>query len=206
MPAHGRTVAKQKPTKCSTRNVLQFLLALTLGVFATSIVVTFNLTTSSKSAHAPVSPKLIEEPREFRNGQKKSTSTVRGIVSKSDDDATSSPSDEIILQWVRERKDDTSSSLSDLLSTPLLYTPGSLPLSQLSTLQHCYSDPSIYSNHLNNGGSKRRAPYSEKYKLALVLVPKSGSSTGRFMMKVSWGCMLYLFRYISTHLTHSCKA
>ena len=95
-------------------------------------------------------------------------------------------SEQDLLTWVRGvRKDYKSSSFSELLSPPIHYSPGTLPMSQLSTFQHCYTDPSIYSNQLSGGGSKRRAPISEKHKLALVLLPKSGSSTGRFMMKVS---------------------
>jgi hypothetical protein len=99
------------------------------------------------------------------------------------------PSEDDLLQWIKQqRKDDISaSSLSEILSTPLYYTPGTLPLSQLATFQRCYTDPSIYSKHFNEKGDMRRAPYSEKHKLALVLLPKSGSSTGRYMMQVSSG-------------------
>ena len=76
------------------------------------------------------------------------------------------------------------SSLSDLLSTPLNFTPGSLPLSQLSTLQHCHVDPQFYKNHLKGGIGQ--LSYSKKYNLAYILIPKSGSSTGRYMMKTEF--------------------
>ena len=47
-------------------------------------------------------------------------------------------------------------------------------------------DPTVHSKHLGHmeDGSKQRAPYSKKHKLALVLVPKSCSSTDRYMIKV----------------------
>jgi len=101
---------------------------------------------------------------------------------------TASP-DAVILRWLRERnnKHGTTSSgtgedLSQLLSDPQYFDPGTLPLSQLSSLQQCYADPTIYRKHFMEG-SRRRIPYSETHNLAYLLIPKSGSSTGRFMMK-----------------------
>ena len=78
----------------------------------------------------------------------------------------------------------TTQSLSSLLSTPLIFPPGSLPLTQLSTLQHCHVDPQIYSHHLSGGPG--RLSYSKKYNLSYILLPKSGSSTGRYMMKTEF--------------------
>lgn len=186
-PIRNVNIAKQKPTKCSTANVLKLLLVFTSVLFAVSIIVTFNLTTSVKAVDTTSNARVIEDPRKLRNGKK--NRTVEGTAKSKSEAFTSNqplPSDLKLLQWLKEQgKDSTSSSLQDALSTPLHYPPGSLPLTQLSTFQHCYTDPTIYGNHLHNGGSKRRGPYSEKHKLALVLVPKSGSSTGRFMMKVS---------------------
>ncbi|KAL9190536.1 hypothetical protein ACHAXT_000242 [Thalassiosira profunda] len=102
------------------------------------------------------------------------------------DSASSSPStdEEVLLKWLRERNNPTSptAGLSQLLSDPVHFPPGALPLSQLSTLQQCYADPAIYGKHLKGGGTQR-VPYSEKHQLAYLLLPKSGSSTGRFMMK-----------------------
>ncbi|KAL7533694.1 hypothetical protein ACHAXR_005393 [Thalassiosira sp. AJA248-18] len=94
------------------------------------------------------------------------------------------PTDEALLQWLRQRINNSSptASLSQLLSSPLFFTPGTLPLSQLSTLQKCYTEPTIYGNHFKEN-IRRRVPYSEKHQLAYILLPKSGSSTGRFMMK-----------------------
>ena len=93
-----------------------------------------------------------------------------------------------LTKWIREQRnnDNNSSNIStksaaDLLSTPLHFKPGTLPLSQLSTLQHCHVNPQIYKNHLRGGPGQ--LSYSKKYNLSYILIPKSGSSTGRYMMQ-----------------------
>lgn len=95
--------------------------------------------------------------------------------------------DAVIVKWLRERNKHSATSsgtegLSQLLSDPQYFDPGALPLSQLSTLQQCYADPTIYRKHFMEG-VRRRIPYSETHNLAYLMLPKSGSSTGRFMMK-----------------------
>ena len=180
------TITKKKPTKCSIGKALNLLLVFVLALFAVSIFVSFNLTTSVRP---PDSKVLIDDPRNLRtNPSKDAKLPTKQKISGGDEP------DQVILEWIKNHPDKingahSSSSLSKLLATPLNYPPGSLPLSQLSTFQHCYTDPTVYSKHLGHmgGGSKRRAPYSKKHKLALVLVPKSGSSTGRYMMKVRNG-------------------
>ena len=91
--------------------------------------------------------------------------------------------DEPLTKWIREQRNSNSStkSVADLLSTPLNFKPGTLPLSQLSTLQHCHVNPQIYKNHLRGGPGQ--LSYSKKYNLSYILIPKSGSSTGRYMMQ-----------------------
>ena len=99
-------------------------------------------------------------------------------------------SDEILVNWLKQQRSDVTATSSEstqttaaqLLSEPVYFTPGSLPLSQLSTLKQCYTDTTIYKEHLKEKEA-RRVPYSKKYNLAYLLLPKSGSSTGRFMMK-----------------------
>ena len=185
-------ITKHKAAKCTAVNILKSILLATLVLFAASIFITFNLTTSvsnSVASHQPV----LESPRAFR--KKDGVSSVQKTTTRIDESkkaaaaAAVDPSEDDLLQWIKQQgKDDISaSSLSEILSTPLYYTPGTLPLSQLATFQHCYTDPSIYYKHFNEKGDMRRAPYSEKHKLALVLLPKSGSSTGRYMMQVSSG-------------------
>ncbi|KAL7547689.1 hypothetical protein ACHAWF_010990 [Thalassiosira exigua] len=94
--------------------------------------------------------------------------------------------DEALLRWLRLRTNATSSSsastYSQLLSAPVHFEPGALPFSQLSALKRCRADPAVYRKHFLER-ALRRVPYSEKHKLAYVMLPKSGSSTGRFMMK-----------------------
>mmetsp|Transcript_25489 Transcript_25489/g.55154 ORF Transcript_25489/g.55154 Transcript_25489/m.55154 type:complete len:390 (+) Transcript_25489:223-1392(+) len=62
-----------------------------------------------------------------------------------------------------------------------MFSPGTLPLSRLETFQRCYVDPKRYQKHLALNG--KRCSISEKYKLAYVMVAKSGSSTSRVVMK-----------------------
>lgn len=81
-------------------------------------------------------------------------------------------------------------ALSRLNDSPenilLEFLPGSLPLSHVQTLQHCYADPNIYNKHFQGGrgdGSSIRVSYSEKYRLAYVMLPKCASSTARHVLK-----------------------
>lgn len=62
------------------------------------------------------------------------------------------------------------------------FFPGSLNLTRWETLNKCYVDPQIYSDHLP---SNAYCVVSSKYKLIYYLVPKSGSSTNREVMTAS---------------------
>ena len=108
------------------------------------------------------------------------------VINSSTNNTTSLSDEEVLLQWLRKHSGNSepsaSSSISQLLSSPIHFPSGSLPISQLSTLQQCYTDTTIYKEHFKEKQS-RRIPYSEKHKLAYILLPKSGSSTGRFMMQ-----------------------
>lgn len=76
--------------------------------------------------------------------------------------------------------------MKDSPATPLTFAPGSLGLSHVETLKYCYTDPSIYGRHMQGhrgDGSNVPVSYSDKYKLAYVMLPKSGSSTARYMLK-----------------------
>ena len=78
------------------------------------------------------------------------------------------------------------SRLKDSPPVSLTFAPGSLQLSHAETLKYCYTDPSVYSQHFQGhrgDGSNVPVSYSEKYKLAYVMLPKSGSSTARHMLK-----------------------
>jgi hypothetical protein len=111
----------------------------------------------------------------------------------------SNAGDDMLAKWIVEQRginnnggntaadngqSSSTSSLSNLLSTPLKFTPGSLPLTQLFTLQHCHVNAEIYKNHLKGGPGQ--LSYSKKYNLSYILIPKSGSSTGRYMMKTEF--------------------
>jgi len=75
------------------------------------------------------------------------------------------------------------STLNDSPRTPLEFAPGSLSLSHASTLSHCYADPSVYGRHFNSDGSRVRVSYADEHKLIYVMLPKSGSSTARYMLE-----------------------
>lgn len=63
----------------------------------------------------------------------------------------------------------------------LRFLPGTLSLTQTETLSHCYSDPDIYGHHFNKRKT-RGIPISLKHKLVFIMIAKSGSSTGRWVM------------------------
>lgn len=98
-----------------------------------------------------------------------------------------------LITWILSGRDkDTNtqhaaiSTLSDSPSTPLEFEPGSLKLTHSQTLRHCFADPKIYGKHVQGGrydGNSVPVSYSEKHKLAYVMLPKSGSSTARYHLK-----------------------
>jgi hypothetical protein len=63
----------------------------------------------------------------------------------------------------------------------LRFLPGTLSLTEAETLSHCYADPDIYEHHFTKR-KKRGIPISLKNKLVFVMIAKSGSSTGRWVM------------------------
>ena len=138
-----------------------------------------------------------EEEADRRVAAKQSTDQTKEVINDVDaitndqnntQSSTSLSSDEmLLLQWLRTHHMSASSTastttFSQLLSSPIYFAPGSLPITQLSTLQQCYTNTTIYRDHFKESPT-RRIPYSKKYELAYILLPKSGSSTGRFMMQ-----------------------
>ena len=63
----------------------------------------------------------------------------------------------------------------------LRFIPGTLTLTQAETLSHCYADPDIYEHHFPKR-KIRGIPISLKHKLVFIMIAKSGSSTGRWVM------------------------
>ena len=63
----------------------------------------------------------------------------------------------------------------------LRFQPGTIKLAQSEVLRHCYADPKIYAKHFPSS-DRQVTSVSDKYKLVYLLVPKSGSSTGRWIM------------------------
>ena len=72
----------------------------------------------------------------------------------------------------------------DSPAVPLEFPPGTLRMDHASALKHCHADPGVYGIHLKErgDGSSIRVSYSEGHDLAYVMLPKSGSSTARYMM------------------------
>ena len=66
----------------------------------------------------------------------------------------------------------------------LEFPPGSLRMDHAAALQHCHADPNVYGAHLRErgDGNSIRVSYSDRHDLAYVMLPKSGSSTARYMM------------------------
>ena len=63
----------------------------------------------------------------------------------------------------------------------LKFRPGGLNMTREETLRHCYVDPKIYESHFPSNG-RQVTSVSEEYKLIYLMIPKSGSSTGRWIM------------------------
>eukprot|EP00580_Thalassiosira_gravida_P002842 CAMPEP_0201606784 /NCGR_PEP_ID=MMETSP0492-20130828/6122_1 /ASSEMBLY_ACC=CAM_ASM_000837 /TAXON_ID=420259 /ORGANISM="Thalassiosira gravida, Strain GMp14c1" /LENGTH=258 /DNA_ID=CAMNT_0048071257 /DNA_START=29 /DNA_END=805 /DNA_ORIENTATION=- len=71
-------------------------------------------------------------------------------------------------------------------TSSLEFSPGTLSLTHAQTLQHCFADPNVYIKHVQgnrNDGSNVPVSFTGKHKLAYVMLPKSGSSTARYMLK-----------------------
>ena len=75
----------------------------------------------------------------------------------------------------------TESTTNKSSSNGLRFQPGTINLTQSEVLRHCYADPNIYAKHFPSS-DRQVTSVSDKYKLVYILVPKSGSSTGRWIM------------------------
>mmetsp|Transcript_8264 Transcript_8264/g.17231 ORF Transcript_8264/g.17231 Transcript_8264/m.17231 type:complete len:805 (-) Transcript_8264:117-2531(-) len=98
----------------------------------------------------------------------------------SDDDGEIAVEDELAAEIVRG-----AAHLPDG-TTDLKFRPGTLPLKTTDALQICYSDKDVYKEHFRRGATDR-VSVSEEHKLIYVMLPKSGSSTARFMMENKFG-------------------
>lgn len=81
----------------------------------------------------------------------------------------------IILQQVQPPVDDSQKPFR------LRFKPGSLNLSTQQTLPYCYSDPSIYKQHFPQA-LHQVTSISDTYMLIYLMLPKSASSTARWVM------------------------
>ena len=78
-------------------------------------------------------------------------------------------------------------SLTDTnLQKEIKFTPGTLDLSIRDVLGHCYTNTTIYEKHLS-GFTRLMSVSSKNFGIIYAMVPKSGSSTGRFMMEKRFG-------------------
>jgi len=196
---HNNQNGRNSCLTCSTSKIFISLLILASALLWVSIVLAAHLTIddNQKNQFLQQHEEIVLEKPEFV----RSTSR-HGEQKQQPSHAVNSPSlnvgddDLLLANWIMKQRSINSNdadspqssaitpSLSSLLSAPLNFTPGSLPLTQLSTLQHCHVDPQIYRNHLKGGIGQ--LSYSKKYNLAYILIPKSGSSTGRYMMKTEF--------------------
>lgn len=62
------------------------------------------------------------------------------------------------------------------------FVPGSLEMNSTQVLQHCYTDPVVYKKHFFTRET-RPVMSSDQHHLIYIMLPKSGSSTARFMLK-----------------------
>lgn len=74
-------------------------------------------------------------------------------------------------------------ALDEQTSPPLRlrFLPGTLNMEREETLRHCYADPTIYTKHFPQS-EKQVTSISDNLQLIFIMIPKSGSSTGRWIM------------------------
>ncbi|KAL7533374.1 hypothetical protein ACHAXR_005187, partial [Thalassiosira sp. AJA248-18] len=70
---------------------------------------------------------------------------------------------------------------TDTKKQRLRFQPGTLNLTQPTTLQHCFADPAIYQLHYPSS-DRQVTSISESHQLIYLMIPKSSSSTGRWIM------------------------
>jgi len=64
----------------------------------------------------------------------------------------------------------------------LRFQPGQINLTQAEVLRYCYANPEIYARHFPSS-DRQVTSISDKYKIVYLLLPKGGSSTGRWIME-----------------------
>eukprot|EP00924_Labyrinthula_sp_SR-Ha-C_P008250 maker-scaffold_11-snap-gene-7.5-mRNA-1 protein AED:0.05 eAED:0.05 QI:289/1/1/1/0.4/0.16/6/641/375 len=87
------------------------------------------------------------------------------------------------------RKDENLPAISTFL-------PGTLSLPRLEVINKCYVDTKKYGAHRTGN----MCTYSEEFNLFYLLLPKSGSSTGRHVMKHDFAAREYLTNICRKHL------
>mmetsp|Transcript_8 Transcript_8/g.40 ORF Transcript_8/g.40 Transcript_8/m.40 type:complete len:978 (+) Transcript_8:237-3170(+) len=70
--------------------------------------------------------------------------------------------------------------------TDLKFRPGILPVNTTEGLKLCHADPMVYKKHFRRS-IRDKVSVAEDHKLIYIMLPKSGSSTARFMMETKFG-------------------
>ena len=177
-------LAKKGPS-CSANMILLALIVMAFA-FSATMLVSFNSAIPTQNNGASVNnniqyappPPLPPTPPE---------SSSQSLISMGD-----------LVTWMLLSADDKDYKTPDAAlnryhhdspKSVIEFTPGSLKLSHAQTLQYCNTPPNIYRGHFQGGridGGNIQVSYSDKHKLAYVMLPKSGSSTARYMLKTEF--------------------
>eukprot|EP00579_Thalassiosira_antarctica_P006316 CAMPEP_0201878480 /NCGR_PEP_ID=MMETSP0902-20130614/9631_1 /ASSEMBLY_ACC=CAM_ASM_000551 /TAXON_ID=420261 /ORGANISM="Thalassiosira antarctica, Strain CCMP982" /LENGTH=449 /DNA_ID=CAMNT_0048406137 /DNA_START=53 /DNA_END=1402 /DNA_ORIENTATION=+ len=180
---------KKNGSRSSSTN--RALAALMLVAFIFSAATMFIISPTVARSIASLDNMGMVSEKDMNSNQLRSTSTSTSPPTFPPGAPRSTIAD--LITWMLSERDKDAhtqhsalSRLEDSPPTPLEFLPGSLSLSHAQTLQHCFADPRIYGKHVQGNredGSNVPVSYSEKHKLAYVMLPKSGSSTARYMLK-----------------------
>jgi hypothetical protein len=199
---HSNKNGRTSRLNCSIAKIFIAVLILASVLLWVSILLAVRLEGHSDNTNNRVRQQEVielEKPPEFIRSSSLHTNEQQKHPSSLVQSPLLNAVDDVLSKWIVKQRSinnnggttaadnlqsSSTPSLSNLLSTPLKFTPGSLPLTQLSTLQHCHVHPEIYKHHLKGGPGQ--LSYSKKYNLSYILIPKSGSSTGRYMMKTEF--------------------
>lgn len=192
MAPMGRSIGASKKmgrTSNSISSVNKALSVLVVMAFVFSVAVFVSFTSVTRNSSTTTTTAL-EASLNMKSSKVYQTTTG------SDNGAPTAPRSTMgdLVSWMLQPELDKDMNTNDNMlerlrrspHIPLEFPPGSLSLSHADALKYCYADPRVYGKHLqkrSDSGENIRVSYSDEHKLVYVMVPKSGSSTARHMLK-----------------------
>lgn len=183
--SRGENEASIPSTKIlpSSQNTLVLFSILYIAIFSNTLLIHNVFTRPFRQFHGP--------GHHFRRGdelKKESKGSTKYAYEEPMEDSITRSRDQSFLEEITDGERITSILLgesafpTETKTQRLRFQPGKINLAQPDTLRYCYADPNIYTSHFPSS-DRQVTSVSDTYELVYLMIPKSGSSTGRWIME-----------------------